>query len=372
MRKPILLAVMAISTGISAQITFDGMSMANLGDTVFLAEDTTHAAFLDMESAAGNQVWDFTSVTEDKPDGVILEEVSTAPLNALFPTADFVANDLYEDSIHLFFKKIATYLDIVGLVEYDSLGDPVKGELDGTWRFMQYPATMGTTFSSQFLSDTTTDELGIDFDGAGPHPYIDSLRTIFVASFHNEIDAWGEMQLPQGNFMTIRQRTSTIIDVTNDCYYDGDWHPFTTLMLTFFDDHYSDTATDGTYRWWTDDEKVNLFVAQVDIDTNGNPDSNMSYTKVVPTPPVGIDESANGNVKIYPNPSTHFVQVETALESGFNYSIYDVDAKLVMKGRSSSAVERINLTSLSSGIFLLQVTNDAGANVNFEKLQIVR
>lgn len=215
-------------------------------------------------------------VTEDKPDGAILEPVSTAPLNAMFPQADFVANDLYEDSIHLFFKQTSTYLDIVGIVEYDSTGSPIPGELDGVWRFMQFPASMGTTFSSEFLSHASTDSFGIDLDGAGPHPFIDSLRTTFMAHFYNEIDAWGEMQLPQGSFMTIRQRTRTVVNIVNDCYYDSLWQPFTPLMDSLFEATYTDTATDGSYRWWTDDEVVNLFVAQVDIDTNGNPDSNMS------------------------------------------------------------------------------------------------
>ena len=78
--------------------------MAGLGDTVFLAEDTSHASSLDIGDAAGDQVWDFTSVMEEKPDGAILEQPSTAPLLNLFPDADFVANDIYEDSVHLFFK----------------------------------------------------------------------------------------------------------------------------------------------------------------------------------------------------------------------------------------------------------------------------
>ena len=346
--------------------------MATLGDTVYLAEDTTHAAFLDLGSAAGNQIWDFTSVTEDKPDGVILEPVSTAPLNSMFPNADFVANDLYEDSIHLFFKQTSTYLDIVEVVEYYSTGSSVPVELDGVWRFMQYPVAMGNTFSSKFLSDTTTEEIGVDFDGAGPHPYIDSLRTTFSASFHNEIDAWGEMQLPQGSFLTIRQRTRTIINVVNDCYYDSLWQPFTPLMASLLDETFSDTSTDGTYRWWTDDEVVNLFVAQEDMDTNGNPDSNMSCTKEVPTPPLGQQEENGSEFKIYPNPSSDYVRVESGMANGFLYQIYDVDAKLILNGRTTSEMEDINLCNLPGGVYLLQITNDAGVNMKLEKLQITR
>jgi hypothetical protein len=210
MRTLALILGSVLSGGLLAQVTYEGTSIASLGDTVYLAEDTTHAAFLDLGSAAGNQVWDFTMVTEDKPDGAILEPVSSAALNSLYPEADFVANDLYKDSIHLFFKQTSTYLDIVGIVEYDSTGSPIPGELEGVWRYMQFPATMGTTFSPEVLSNASSDSFGIDLDGAGTHPFIDSLRTTFTANFYNEIDAWGEMQLPQGSFKTIRQRTRTL------------------------------------------------------------------------------------------------------------------------------------------------------------------
>mgnify|MGYP003687693011 FL=1 len=150
MRTLALILGSILSGGLLAQVTYEGTSIASLGDTVYLAEDTTHAAFLDLGSAAGNQVWDFTMVTEDKPDGAILEPVSSAALNSLYPEADFVANDLYKDSIHLFFKQTSTYLDIVGIVEYDSTGSPIPGELEGVWRYMQFPATIGTTFSPEF------------------------------------------------------------------------------------------------------------------------------------------------------------------------------------------------------------------------------
>jgi hypothetical protein len=43
----------------------------------------------------------------------------------------------------------------------------------------------------------------------------------FKFSFYNEIDAWGEVQLPQGSFDAIRQKTYSVLETKSDCYYDS-------------------------------------------------------------------------------------------------------------------------------------------------------
>jgi hypothetical protein len=143
-------------------------------------------------------------------------------------------------------------------------------------------------------------------------------------------------------------------------------------MDSLFDATYTDTATDGSYRWWTDDEVVNLFVAQVDIDTNGNPDSNMSYTKEIPTPPLGLSEAVSPVIKVYPNPTADFVSVESGSERGFEYQVLDIDAKVILADRASTQTKRIDVSHLPNDVYLMEITNEVGGIFKLEKLQILR
>jgi hypothetical protein len=188
MRKTLLTLFIA-STAFSgfSQVTVTSANIATLGDTVILARDTSHFSTIDIGTPGGDKFWDFSSLEAQKPDGIILENPNTAPLYNLFPDADFVGND-YDDSAHIFFNQTSTALDVIGIVEYDSLGQPEVSWINGMWRYMQFPATIGTTFSSVAATQVQTSFFGVDFDSLGPHPYIDSLRTKIFFSIFNEID----------------------------------------------------------------------------------------------------------------------------------------------------------------------------------------
>ncbi len=371
MRKILLFGVSVFSSIGFAQITVNSTYIATLGDTVFMAEDTTHAHLLDLGEAAGDQVWDFTSLVEQKPDGIILEDPSTAPLYTNFPDADFVGNDLEDGSIHLFFRQTATALDIVGIVEYDSAGNPVLGFLNGEWRFMQFPATMGTTFGSVAYTQVQSEYFGVDFDSTGPRPFIDSLRSKYRVSFYNEIDAWGDVMLPQGTFTCVRQKVQQTVKVSADCYYNGQWRPYTNFMLLFIDSVNYDTASDGSYRWWSDNEAANLFVAQVDFDSLGNPDSNISYLKAEPIWPTGIEDASKIGFEIYPNPSTDIVSIRTTYDGRWNIDLFDINAKKVRSQIGQSTAETMDVSSLPAGAYLIQVTDDLGRVMRLQKIQVL-
>ena len=288
----------------------------------------------------------------------------------MYPDADFVGNDLEEDSMHIFFKQTSTTLDIIGVVEYDSLGDPVSGELDGVWRFMQFPATMGTTFESDLFTQAHSDYWGVDPDSLGLHPFVDSLRAKISFSFYNVIDTWGEVQLPQGSYNCIRQKTVAKIKSSGDCYFNGEWRPYTTLMSTFIDSVNYDTATYGSYKWWSDNESADLFVAQVDFDSLGNPDSNISYLLAVPPWPVGVNESGANSIEVYPNPTSDNLTVKTAIDGAWNIVLYDVNAKLVLQQNELAPTASVDISELPTGTYLLQLSNANGAIVKLEKVQI--
>ena len=79
---------------------------------------------------------------------------------------------------------------------------------------------------------------------------------------------------------------------------------------------------------------------------------------------VGIEEyedsSSNSFVKIYPNPSTDLLNIvvsESFLNS--NYTIYNQISKAIFSGTIQSTSNKINITSLAKGFYILKVGNKA-------------
>lgn len=367
--KKSLLFLTAVFAGalVQAQITVTSEWMATVGDTVFLSEDTIHGSSLNLGSAAGGQTWDFSTLVEHEPDGAILESPSSAPLSSNFPDADFVVNDLTDDSIHIFFSQDSTAMDVVGIVEYDSLGNPALPEVSFGFRFMQFPATMGTTFTSSAYAGMQTEFLGVDPDSIGPHPTIDSIRSRFYFIMDNEIDAWGELELPQGTFLTVRQRVQQIFKVSSDCYINGSWQPFTPFMMQFLDSVSYD-STEVSYRWWSDNPGANFMIAELSTDTNGDPENRVSYYKGEPEWYLGVDDPSRLGFEVFPNPASDVVQVRTTYDRAWRILLFDIQGKQVLEQAAQGNVTQVNMDQIHSGVYLMQITDANGRLLRMEKI----
>lgn len=371
MKKLLLVAFGSLSLSAGAQITVNSTNMITLGDTFLAWEDTIHGPGLDLGAAAGNQVWDFTSLEPHKDDGALLELPNTAPFYLDFPDANLVGNDLYEDSVHIFFKQTSTYLDVVGFVEYDSNGNAFIPEFNPRWRYMQYPATLGTTFGSFQPAQTITEYLGLDPDSTfGPEPFIDSLRNQLSFSLTSEIDAWGDLQLPQGTFETIRQKVYQIVKIETDCYYNGSWQPLTALLATFLDSVAYDTGDAFMFRWWTDNASANFFCAELTLDS-GIIDSSVTYMRDAPTWPAGISDPSQLGFEIYPNPTTDFLTIETNATTPLHVRLYDIQLNEVANHDLSDQKISIDLSYVAAGSYLVYITNEQGAIVRMQKIQVL-
>lgn len=364
--------LLALCLYLEAQITVENTYVATLGDTVFLAEDTLHGSQLDLGDAAGDQLWDFSILEEHKPDGGIPQLPSTAPLYTNFPDADWVLNDIYEDSIHVFFKQTDEYLEVVGIVEYDSNGNPTLPPFQFRQRYMEFPSMYGDTFSNTHYAFTQTSFVGEDPDSLGPHPTIDSLRSKFYLESYSELDAWGDVILPVGTYPTIRQHTWSRVRIVSDWYGDSAWRPLSeSFILGFIDSVQYDTTDDASYRWWSDNEHANFWIVEVQLDTNGVGRDSVSYTKVRPKWPTGIEGKANNSIKVFPNPASDELKVE-GLYIDDRVRIYDIQARLLFEQRATAPSIHVGLGSFSTGSYLIHVSNPKEGIRKLQKVQVTR
>ncbi|UTW63184.1 T9SS type A sorting domain-containing protein [bacterium SCSIO 12741] len=364
----LLLTSVLLTTTTFAQITLTIDHIAKLGDYVYMAEDTTHGSSLSLGSAAGNQVWDFTSLESQELDTALLQSPSTAPLSSHFPTATFVLNDL-EDSSHIFFKRSAVGLDVVGIVEYEN-GAPQLPEVNYAFRFMQFPVTFGSTFESDINAGAQIEFLGVDPDSLGPHPRIDSIRNKIFIKVKNEIDAWGDLKLPQGTFPALRQRTVTVTKVSSDAYMNGSWQPFTPLILAFTDSVNYDTS-EVTFRWWSSNAAANFMCAEVTLDSNELPEDFVNFLVAPPANELGTAESISSRgIEVFPNPVSDQLTISSQSHSVQQIQLISTSGELVLIQKTEAGQIQVNVSEVPDGVYLLLLQGHADQPMVMRKVQI--
>ena len=70
---------------------------------------------------------------------------------------------------------------------------------------------------------------------------------------------------------------------------------------------------------------------------------------------VSLEEKTLLDVSIYPNPVANFVTLETSNSAIKNVSLYSKEGKLIAEYSINNTKTEIDLTNLSSGIYLLRI-----------------
>jgi hypothetical protein len=92
--------------------------------------------------------------------------------------------------------------------------------------------------------------------------------------------------------------------------------------------------------------------------------SKLTFKSVV----TGVDNlslTGAGIMKVYPNPVSDVVYIQNASEADFTVSIYRMNGVLVLTTKLSSGAKSIDVSYLSSGLYLLNVN---GRTFKFVKL----
>jgi len=84
--------------------------------------------------------------------------------------------------------------------------------------------------------------------------------------------------------------------------------------------------------------------------------SKLTFKSVV----TGVDNlslTGAGVMKVYPNPVSDIVYIQNAPETDFTVSIYRMNGVLVLTAKLSSGTKSIDVSYLSSGLYLLNVNS---------------
>ena len=88
----------------------------------------------------------------------------------------------------------------------------------------------------------------------------------------------------------------------------------------------------------------------------------VDYVRVFQNQPTAVDEAKNDGIRITQDASTNDIILRMNTFAPGHYSIYDVAGKEQAVGEITQASQRINLSQVTNGIYLLQVRLASGAS----------
>jgi PQQ-dependent dehydrogenase (s-GDH family) len=113
--------------------------------------------------------------------------------------------------------------------------------------------------------------------------------------------------------------------------------------------------------------------------TPANPGSILEFTfsPAAPIPfitqraqhlPVNLTEDKS--LDIYPNPANQFVVVYNYTTDTRKFSLYDLNGRLMLQQSLTQSTSRINTSNLTSGMYILKITDSKDINIRTEKIVI--
>ncbi|MCF6185221.1 MAG: T9SS type A sorting domain-containing protein, partial [Bacteroidales bacterium] len=205
--------------------------------------------------------------------------------------------------------------------------------------------------------DSTFDyyDLTIDANDVGAGTFGDSARQKLTEYTTRTVDAYGQVSIPNATFDCLRVNKQ-IISI------DSSWIHNQILGWQFYQVIQDTTYS---YEWYSDDSQTKYAVASVDYNPATNQPVDSTDFAFLKFNPIKITIQQGKGFGIYPNPATDNFYVY-GLVPGSEIQLLDITGNIILKQQISSAKERINLSSIKTGIYFVKAIS--GKKVYLKKL----
>ena len=208
--KYISTAIIALyCTAMFGQITVTNATFPQAGDTLFTVLDTD--SNISVGDAGENVTWDYRSLEGPFGRETLFLEASQGTDSASFPDADLVSISANEQETY--YQSFSNKIIEIGRAGEFVQGFDIPVEYDENPTYRRAPISFGDVDDDEAIAsvDVGADILPEELLATFPIEF-DSIRVSLISNSDSEVDAWGTVRLPDGDYDVIRDKVSTIAD----------------------------------------------------------------------------------------------------------------------------------------------------------------
>jgi len=347
--KLFTIALALASMNISAQIIVTDVDLMSIGDIIYQAHDTVPAPSISIGNAGPNQTWDFSSLQEMETETI--EVIS--PVGTLYASMHPTANLCIEmDNDLLYLDKTSNGVEMVGF-----------GDLSVNMLMTPLPLTYNLThqdgpntiMDSVFANPGLLDHSFAPVISSNPlYDQIDSLKIKAVITSNFNVDAWGEVIIPLGNYDALRLKVE---ETTSTEFYTycstaglgGGWFS----AQAFFP---IETEIANRYQWWSNDPMFKFMLAELEVDSLDNVEA---ASFLIAPFTNSVSDLPTNNFNIYPIPATNNLTIDAQNNELTSLELVDVTGKLILEKEFTQSTN-FDVSLIAKGMYFLNLETVEG------------
>ena len=369
-RQFFLFAFLCLSIALEAQITVTNSTFPQVGDTLNLAVHANPA--IQITAPGGPYTWDYSGLEALVDQQIIFRPasegsiaVSGATMFAGYPGG---IENYYSSSANAFLLlavkgPVGQVFGVESVFHYS----PPRVERSAPLNYQDvnsFTSNLLVPFSTENIPSEIIDSLGL--------PVVpDSIRLRIASQLTSEVDAYGTVQLPDGDFEALRVKRTEALDTRVDVLlpFFG-WQDVTDVLLSggLIPGIGNDTIV--TYQFLSDTEKEVLVEAS--MDSTGQNVQQVIFKNGDAVNAAKDRSIARGELlRLYPNPFSDVLNFEARdqLPGALQIQFFTADGSLVKTiDVTTSSPASVNLAGLPVGSVLFKLVNDRGEVLQSGKL----
>lgn len=360
MRKILLSLFVLFSINSYAQITLEHVHVIATGRQY--TEATDNASYKHAASGA-SQIWDYSSLKATTKDSIRFGMPFWYKGHTHFPQSNYAFINSNDTSVVQFAELTNSAFYSHG---YYASSDTSETIFRLKSKQFAFPSTFNSSFSESLIYPGLSIGLGFDPDSTGPIPKIDSMQISTGFDRQAKIDGWGTLKTPLGSFNTLKQTTLNIASQIVFVKTNGAWIKATQPILNLFGLSLPSPDSSFSVEFMTNSGGIGVPLMSYSYLPKDTSISDITWLYAIPRKSHILsvnDESAY----VYPNPASDFISIHSETAESFN--IYNHLGTLILSDTFQNDTP-VNVESLSSGLYLIQLKNKNKELVLTQKLLI--
>lgn len=201
--------IASFCTAIIGQITVTNATFPQAGDTLFTIIDNDSNIIVG--EAGEDKVWDYRSLAGPFGRETLFLEASQGLDSENFPEADLVSISANEQETY--YQSFSNKIIEIGRAGEFVQGFDIPVQYEENPTFRRAPISFGDVDDDEAIAsvDVGADIIPEELLENVPFEF-DSIRVSLISNSDSEVDAWGTVRLPDGDYEVVRDKVSTTAD----------------------------------------------------------------------------------------------------------------------------------------------------------------